>query len=59
LDPESREHPELSPRAAWPRSTTSEEFAKCFPRYTIDETRCRRVHMSNVHGFASVPFARA
>jgi cytochrome P450 len=35
-----------------------EEFAKRFPRYTVDESRCERVHMSNVHGFASVPFAR-
>ena len=36
-----------------------EEFGKRFPRYIVDEGRCRRVHMSNVHGFASVPFARA
>ncbi len=35
-----------------------EEFTRCFPRYRVDETRCQRVHMSNVHGFASVPFAR-
>jgi cytochrome P450 len=35
-----------------------EEFAKRFPRYTIDESRCERVHMSNVHGFSSVPFTR-
>ena len=34
-----------------------EEFARHFPRYEIDETNLRRVHMSNVHGFASVPFA--
>ncbi len=33
-----------------------EEFTRRFPRYTIDESRCRRVHMSNVHGYASVPF---
>lgn len=33
-----------------------EEFSKRFPRYTVDEPRCRRVHMSNVHGFESVPF---
>jgi len=36
-----------------------EEFSKRFPCYTVDEAGCRRVHMSNVHGFASVPFARA
>jgi len=36
-----------------------EEFAKRFPRYTVDEARCQRVHMSNVHGYDSVPFARA
>ncbi len=33
-----------------------EEFSKAFPNYEIDETNLRRVHMSNVHGFASVPF---
>lgn len=36
-----------------------EEFAAAFPRYQIDETRTRRVHMSNVHGYASVPFTVA
>ena len=36
-----------------------EEFARRFPRYRIDEARCARVHMSNVHGFASVPFSAA
>lgn len=36
-----------------------EEFARRFPRYAIDESRCRRVHMSNVHGYESVPFERA
>ena len=36
-----------------------EEFARRFPRYEIDEAKARRVHMSNVHGFASVPFAAA
>ena len=36
-----------------------EEFTRRFPRYTIDESRCRRVHMSNVHGYASVPFSAA
>ncbi len=36
-----------------------EEFARCFPRYTVDEARAERVHMSNVHGFSSLPFARA
>jgi len=35
-----------------------EEFARRFPRYAIDESRCRRVHMSNVHGYESVPFIR-
>ena len=35
-----------------------EEFGKRFPRYAVDEAGCRRVHMSNVHGFASVPFVR-
>ena len=33
-----------------------EEFARRFPRYEIDEARVTRVHMSNVHGFSSVPF---
>jgi len=36
-----------------------EEFARRFPRYEIDDDNVRRVHMSNVHGFASVPFAAA
>lgn len=36
-----------------------EEFTRQFPRYTVDEALCRRVHMSTVHGFASVPFVRA
>ena len=36
-----------------------EEFSRRFPRYTVEEAGCQRVHMSNVHGFASVPFARA
>jgi cytochrome P450 len=36
-----------------------EEFARRFPRYEIDEANLRRVHMSNVHGFASVPFVAA
>jgi cytochrome P450 len=34
-----------------------EEFASLFPSYEIDEAKARRVHQSNVHGFASVPFA--
>jgi len=34
-----------------------EEFGRRFPRFTVDEARCERVHMSNVHGFNSVPFA--
>jgi len=33
-----------------------EELTRHFPRYAIDESRCVRVHMSNVHGFESVPF---
>lgn len=36
-----------------------EEFAARFPDYEIDESKARRVHMSNVHGFASVPFSAA
>jgi cytochrome P450 len=36
-----------------------EEFARRFPRYAVDEARCRRVHMSNVHGYDSIPIARA
>ena len=36
-----------------------EEFSTAFPRYEIDETEVRRVHMGNVHGFESVPFAAA
>jgi cytochrome P450 len=36
-----------------------EELTRRFPRYRIDESRCARVHMSNVHGFASVPFEAA
>jgi cytochrome P450 len=34
-----------------------EEFCRRFPRYRVDEHRCVRVHMSNVHGYESVPFA--
>lgn len=33
-----------------------EEFRVRFPRFEIDEEGLRRVHQSNVHGFASVPF---
>jgi cytochrome P450 len=36
-----------------------EEFIRRFPSYTVDEARAQRIHMSNVHGYASVPFARA
>lgn len=36
-----------------------EEFARAFPALRVDESRCVRVHMSNVHGFESVPFAAA
>jgi cytochrome P450 len=32
-----------------------EEFALRFPRYTVDESSCQRVRMSNVHGFAHIP----
>ncbi|MGH7820785.1 MAG: cytochrome P450, partial [Candidatus Binatia bacterium] len=35
-----------------------EEFTRRFPSYAVDEAGCRRVHMSNVHGYASVPFTR-
>ena len=31
------------------------EFARRWPTYKIDETGLRRVHMSNVAGFANVP----
>ena len=34
-----------------------EEFLRRFPDYEIDDAGLRRVHMSNVHGFESVPFA--
>ena len=34
-----------------------EEFSALFPRYEVDESAARRVHQSNVHGYASVPFA--
>jgi cytochrome P450 len=33
-----------------------EEFTRRVPRYTVDENRCVRVHMSNVHGYEHVPF---
>jgi cytochrome P450 len=33
-----------------------EELVGRFPHYQIDESRCVRVHMSNVHGYESVPF---
>ena len=32
-----------------------EELHQRIPEYAIDESACTRVHMSNVHGFASVP----
>jgi cytochrome P450 len=32
-----------------------EELHRRIPDYDIDESRLERVHMSNVHGFASVP----
>jgi len=34
-----------------------EEFATRFPDYEVDEAKVERVHQSNVHGFAHVPFA--
>ena len=36
-----------------------QEFSTLFPRYEVDEAKARRVHQSNVHGYASVPFAAA
>jgi cytochrome P450 len=36
-----------------------EEFVRAFPDYEIDEDNLRRVEMSNVHGFASVPITPA
>lgn len=36
-----------------------QEFSTLFPDYQVDEAKTRRVHQSNVHGFASVPFAAA
>ena len=36
-----------------------EEFSRRFPRYTVDEGGCVRVHMSNVHGYEHVPFRAA
>ena len=35
---------------------TLEEFSRRVPRYTVDESKCVRVHMSNVHGYEHVPF---
>ena len=40
----------------WRGGSGIEEFARRFPSYEIDESRVTRVHMSNVHGFSSVPF---
>jgi cytochrome P450 len=34
-----------------------EEFSRRFPRYEVDEGKCVRVHMSNVHGYEHVPFS--
>jgi cytochrome P450 len=34
-----------------------EEFSRRCPRYEVDEGRCVRVHMSNVHGYEHVPFS--
>ncbi len=35
-----------------------EELARRWPRYEVDESGCRRVHMSNVAGYSSVPVRR-
>ena len=32
-----------------------EEWARRFPRYDVDESRCERVNMSNVAGYSNVP----
>ncbi|MGZ4677440.1 MAG: cytochrome P450, partial [Acidimicrobiia bacterium] len=32
-----------------------DEIADRWPEYTVDEARCRRVHMSNVAGYSNVP----
>jgi len=34
-----------------------EESTRRFPRITVDESQCVRVHMSNVQGYERVPFA--
>ena len=34
-----------------------DEIRRRWPDYTIDESRCERVQMSNVAGYSSVPFA--
>ena len=34
-----------------------EELHARIPEYEVDEAACTRVHMSNVHGFASVPMS--
>lgn len=36
-----------------------EEIAARWPRYTVDESGLRRVHMSNVAGYSNVPVAAA
>jgi cytochrome P450 len=36
-----------------------EEFGRHFPSYRVDEARALRVHMGNVHGYQSLPFAAA
>ena len=50
---------EVSDAAVQKDLAKTKEFLARFPRYSVDHDRCRRVHMSNVHGWASVPFARA
>jgi hypothetical protein len=35
--------------------TALEAMVRRWPRFSVDEARLRRVHMSNVAGYASVP----
>ncbi len=35
-----------------------EELSARWPEFTVDETGCRRVHMSNVAGYSNVPVTR-
>jgi hypothetical protein len=36
-----------------------EQLALRWPKYEVDEDGCRRVHMSNVAGYARVPLRRS